>query len=102
MSIYIFQNIPTYHSNSIIQVLWALSMIILLGTLSKYLNIKVLNFYGKHSFFIYVFHIYTNNIAHLIAEKMGFSYWFKFFLSLIMLHALLFIKKRFFSMIKLV
>ena len=45
---------------------------------------------------LFIIHPYTNNIAYIIVEKLHFGDWYlKFFISIVFLQCVLFIKKRF-------
>jgi hypothetical protein len=45
---------------------------------------------------LFIMHPYTNNIAHIVVEKVQFGEWYlKFFISLMLLQIMLFIKQRF-------
>jgi len=45
---------------------------------------------------LFIIHPYTNNIAHIIIEKLHFGDWYlKLFISLLLLQIVLFIKSKF-------
>lgn len=45
---------------------------------------------------LFIAHPYTNNIAHIVVEKLHFGDWYlKFFISIVLLQIILFIKQKF-------
>jgi len=57
---------------------------------------KLLTTWGGNTMLLFIIHPYTNNIAHIVVEKLHFGDWYlKFFISLILLQCVLLIKQRF-------
>lgn len=57
---------------------------------------NLLKIWGGNTMLIFIIHPYTNNIAHIVVEKLHFGDWYlKFFISLVLLQILLLIKQRF-------
>lgn len=81
-----------------INLIWSLSIIGSFILMLKYFNYqnKILTLWGGNTMLLFIVHPYTNNIAHLIVEKVYFGDWYlKLFISLILLHIVLLIKLRF-------
>ena len=84
--------------NIVINILYALSIIFILVTLSKKISIESrhLSLWGSNTMLLFIIHPYTNNIGHLIVKNIQFGDWFlKFIISIILLHVILQIKKIF-------
>ena len=57
---------------------------------------KFLKLWGGNTMLLFIIHPYTNNIAYIIVEKLHFGDWYlKFFISIVFLQWVLFIKERF-------
>ena len=85
------------YENIFVNILYAISFIFILITILKKLDFKskFLTIWGGNTMLLFIMHPYTNNIAHIIVEKLHFGDWYlKFFISLIFLQAVLFIKQR--------
>jgi hypothetical protein len=89
-------------SNEGFAILWAFaiiySLILILQLLDKVTlpRLKQPFQWGKETLFLFIIHPYTNNIAHIIGEKLHLSSWFlNLMISLILLVILLTIKQRF-------
>lgn len=86
------------YENVFINICWALAIIGSFILMLKYFNYqnKILTLWGGNTMLLFIVHPYTNNIAHLIVEKVYFGDWYlKLFISLILLHIVLLIKLRF-------
>lgn len=80
-----------------ITILWSLSIIGSWILVLKYLNYqsKIVAIWGSNTMLLFIVHPYTNNIAHIVVEKVHFGDWYlKFFISLLLLHIILLIKLR--------
>jgi len=81
-----------------ITICWALAIMGSFILMLKYFNYqnKILTLWGGNTMLLFIVHPYTNNIAHLIVEKVYFGDWYlKLFISLILLHIILLLKLRF-------
>lgn len=86
------------YENVFINLIWSLSIIGSLILVLKYLNYqsKILTVWGGNTMLLFIVHPYTNNIAHIVVEKLQFGGWYlKFLISLILLCIILSIKLRF-------
>lgn len=82
----------------VINIIWALSIIGTFMLMFKRIDIdnKLLKIWGGNTMLIFIVHPYTNNIAHIVVEKLHFGDWYlKFLISLLLLQIMLFIKFRF-------
>ena len=104
VSLFFIMGIPSLdmasknYSNIFLNILWAISMIYTLILLFKKVNYsnKLLTIWGGNTMLLFITHPYTNNIAHVIVEKLNFGSWYlKFFISLFLLQIILFIKLKF-------
>lgn len=51
---------------------------------------------GGNTMLLFIVHPYTNNIAHIVVEKIYFGDWYlKFIISIVLLQIILFIKQKF-------
>lgn len=85
------------YENVFINTFFALGVIYTFIVVLKKINLssKILTIWGGNTMLLFIMHPYTNNIAHIIVEKLHFGDWYlKFFISLIFLQAVLFIKQR--------
>jgi len=79
-------------------IVWALSFIGIFVLVLKKINIQstILTLWGGNTMLLFIIHPYTNNIAHIVVEKLHFGDWFfKLFLSLLLLQIILFIKLKY-------
>lgn len=79
-------------------IFWSLSIIGSLILVLKYLSYqsKIVAVWGSNTMLLFIVHPYTNNVAHIVVEKIHFGDWYlKFFISLFLLHIILLIKLRF-------
>lgn len=78
--------------------IFSLSIIFTLAIFFKnFLNIKIpfLNNWGKSTLFLFAIHVYTNNIAHVVAQKFSYSFWgIELILSILLLQILLIVKEK--------
>jgi len=104
VGLYIFYRLPSLdmatksYQNVILNIVFAVSMVYLFILLLKKLNYtsKLLTIWGGNTMLLFIIHPYTNNIAHIVVEKLHFGDWYlKFFISLLLLQGVLFIKQRF-------
>ena len=104
IGIYAFVGFPTLdmatkaYSNVVINILFSISIIYTFIIIFKKINSenKLLKIWGGNTMLLFVIHPYTNNIAHIVVEKLHFGDWYlKFFISLFLLQILLFIKLKF-------
>jgi fucose 4-O-acetylase-like acetyltransferase len=89
------------YANKILNVLWVVSLFMLFTHLCKALTSKakkegLLVQWAGGTMMLFILHPYTNNISHIIVEKLHFGGWpLKLTISLILLQLLLIIKQRF-------
>jgi hypothetical protein len=86
------------YGNVVINIFWAVSVVFIIITMLKKLDFKsgLLTTWGGNTMLLFIIHPYTNNIAHIVVEKLHFGDWYlKFFISLILLQCVLLIKQRF-------
>jgi len=86
------------YSNSIINILWAIFIIFTFIVIVKKIDFKskLITIWGGNTMFLFIVHPYTNNIAHIIVEKVHFGDWYlKYFISLFLLQMLLLLKLKF-------
>ena len=104
VSLFFIMGIPSLdmasknYSNIFLNILWTISMIYTFILLFKKVNFsnKLLRIWGGNTMLLFITHPYTNNIAHVIVEKLNFGSWYlKFFISLLLLQIILFIKLKF-------
>jgi Fucose 4-O-acetylase and related acetyltransferases len=85
-------------SNKFLNVLWAVSFVYLLIFCIKNirLNSKFIKIWGSNTMLLFILHPYTNNIAHIVVQKVLQSdYWlFKFVISISLLSLVIFIKEK--------
>jgi len=84
------------YSNELLVFLWALPVIYTFILILKAFPIlTTYNQWGKYTMLLFVFHPYTNNIAHIIVEKLHPNAWYlSFGISLLLLYILILIKKK--------
>ena len=104
-TIYAYWGIPKLdmslltYSNRIVNVLWAVSLFLLFALFFKAFANKVrmgrlTEQWGGGTMLLFILHPYSNNISHLLVEKLHFGGWYlKLFISLILLQLLLVIKQ---------
>jgi len=86
------------YSNVVINIFWAVSIVFVIITILKKLDFKnkLLTIWGGNTMLLFIMHPYTNNIAHIVVEKIHFGDWqLKFFISLILLQGILLVKQGF-------
>jgi len=86
------------YGNVVINIFWAVSIVFVIITILKGLDFKskLLTIWGGNTMLLFIIHPYTNNIAHIVVEKLHFGDWYlKFFISLVLLQGVLLIKQRF-------
>lgn len=89
------------YSNISLNIPWAFSVIYIFVIVFKKLeyskNISnLLALWAGETMLLFIVHPYTNNIAHLMVEKIQFGDWFlKFFISLLLLYIVLMIKVKY-------
>ena len=89
------------YANKCLNVLWAVSLFVLFTHLCKALASKnskegLVEQWAGGTMMLFILHPYTNNISHIIVEKLHFGGWpLKLTISLILLQLLLIIKQRF-------
>lgn len=87
--------------NAAVNALWAVSIVCCFIWFLKRLWVpeRVASFFalwGKNTMFVFILHVYTNNVAHLLVEKFAHGFWlFKLAISVCMLHILLMIKQKY-------
>jgi len=107
---YVYWGIPKLdmslltYGYKIINVLWAVSLVLLLALFFKALpgeyvksrKVRLVDQWGGGTMMLFIFHPYTNNISHLLVGKLHFGGWpLKLLISLMLLQTLLMIKQRF-------
>lgn len=104
IGLYFVVSIPTLdmasknYNNILINIIWAISIIYLFILAFKKLHYtnKLLSIWAGNTMLLFIIHPYTNNIAHIAVERLHFGDWYlKFFISLVLLQILLFIKLKF-------
>ena len=89
------------YDNAALNVFWAASFVLLLIYGFKLLGSRDLvcrffDSWGCSTMLLFILHPYTNNIAHLVVEKLHFGGWsLKLAISMIILQFVLMIKQRF-------
>jgi len=86
------------YENYFINIFYAISVIFILIFLMKKISLKskLISSWANNTMLIFIIHPYTNNIGHIITEKLFYGEWYyKFFISVIILQGLLLIRKRF-------
>ena len=86
------------YGNVIVNIIFALAMVDTFIVIFKKFDLqnKTLTLWGGNTMLLFIIHPYTNNIAHIIVEKLQLGDWYlKFFISLILLQGVLLIKLRF-------
>ena len=87
-----------YYEHMIFNILYSVSIIFILISITKMINYKskLLALWGTNTMLLFIVHPYTNNIGHIITDKFLFGGWyFKFFISLVILHIVILIKQRY-------
>lgn len=104
VGLYIIYGLPSLdmatktYQNMFLNIVFASSVVYFFILVFKKLNYtsKFLTIWGGNTMLLFIMHPYTNNIAHIIVEKLQFGDWYlKFFISLVLLQGVLFIKQRF-------
>ncbi|MGJ0353762.1 acyltransferase family protein [Aliarcobacter cryaerophilus] len=104
VGLYIIYGLPSLdmatktYQNVFLNIVFASSVVYFFILVFKKLNYtsKLLTIWGGNTMLLFIMHPYTNNIAHIIVEKLQFGDWYlKFFISLVLLQGVLFIKQRF-------
>ena len=87
-----------YYEHMIFNIIYSVSIIFILISITKMINYnsKLLALWGTNTMLLFIVHPYTNNIGHIITDKFLFGGWyFKFFISLVILHIVILIKQRY-------
>lgn len=88
------------YSNIAVNIIWAISVIYILIAVLKKINYskniaKLFALWGGNTMLLFILHPYTNNIAHIMVEKLHFGDWYlNVLISLSLLQIILFIKLR--------
>lgn len=86
------------YQNPVLNIVFAFSIVYTFILLLKKINYtsRLLTIWGGNTMLLFIIHPYTNNIAHIVVERLHFGDWYlKFFISLVLLHGILFIKQKF-------
>ncbi len=89
--------------NGVAVFVWAISIVCMLGTVlfvmqNQGVTSTLAELWGSNTMILFVMHPYTNNIAHIIVEKIEFGGWsLKLLISLILLQGVLTVKSRFYK-----
>ncbi|HOI82826.1 MAG TPA: acyltransferase family protein [Campylobacterales bacterium] len=86
------------YENVFINILWSASIVFVIVAALKKIDFKSksLNVWGKSTMLLFIMHPYTNNIAHIVVEKLHFGdWWLKLFISLTLLQMLILAKQKF-------
>jgi acyltransferase len=103
-AVYLVYGIPSLdiatksYNNIILNIFFSVSMIYIMIATFKRINYsnKLLTIWGGNIMLLFIVHPYTNNIAHIVVEKIHFGDWYlKFFISLVLLQIILWIKQKF-------
>tara|TARA_B100002019_G_scaffold137251_1_gene118259 strand:+ start:26316 stop:27251 length:936 start_codon:yes stop_codon:yes gene_type:complete len=81
-----------------INIIYSVSFILLLITLTKVINIKskLILMWGTNTMLLFIVHPYTNNMAHLIVSYLETGGWsLKFIISVLLLHIILLIREKY-------
>tara|TARA_Y100000389_G_C17468154_1_gene527669 strand:- start:2396 stop:3220 length:825 start_codon:yes stop_codon:yes gene_type:complete len=87
-----------YYENIIFNIVYSISIIFILISIIKKINYKskLMTLWGSNTLLLFIIHPYTNNIGHIITDKLLFDGWYlKFFISLTILHIVILVKQRF-------
>ena len=87
-----------YYENIIFNLVYSISIIFILVSIIKKINYKskLMTLWGSNTMLLFIIHPYTNNIGHIITDKLLFGGWYlKFFISLAVLHIVILVKQRF-------
>lgn len=105
IGIYSIYGIPTLdmasktYENPVVNVIFSISavyMLIMFFNKKINFNSRILKVWGGNTMLLFIAHPYTNNIGHLVVEKLQFREWyFNFFISLILLHTILLVKLKY-------
>jgi fucose 4-O-acetylase-like acetyltransferase len=72
------------------------TLILLVKYYEKIFTNSWIKIWGGNTMLLFIIHPYTNNIAHIVVEKLHFGDWYlKFFISLLLLQMILFVKIKF-------
>lgn len=85
------------YDNIFVNIFFALGVVYFIIQILKQFNYSstLLNIWGGNTMLLFILHPYTNNIGHIAVEKLQFGDWcLKFFISLILLQIILFLKLR--------
>lgn len=87
------------YENVLINILWSVSIVFVIIVVFKKMDFKSKSVivWGESTMLLFIMHPYTNNIAHIIVEKLHFDgdWWLKLFISLMLLQILLLVKQKF-------
>ncbi|WP_257639886.1 acyltransferase family protein [Campylobacter concisus] len=86
------------YSNKFLNVIWTVSFVygLIFCIKNIRLNSKFIKIWGSNTMLLFILHPYTNNIAHIVVQKVLQSdYWlFKFIISIVLLSLVIFIKEK--------
>ncbi|EPJ48852.1 MAG: hypothetical protein OFPI_27240 [Osedax symbiont Rs2] len=102
-----YKGIPTLdvanliYDDILINIIWSVSFVVVMSLIFVSISIWIglphlVSSWGKNTMFLFVVHPYTNNLSHVMVEKIGLGWSLKLFLSLVFLFIFLQIKERFF------
>lgn len=86
------------YSNVFINIFFTLGIVYMMIVFLKKINYsnRFLTLWGGNTMLLFIIHPYTNNIAHIVVEKIHFGDWYlKFIISIVLLQIILFIKQKF-------
>jgi len=81
--------------------IWALIMILFLTCAVKLIPLQgrlngMVELWGTQTMIIFILHPYTNNIGHILDQKIGWNSWLlRFFISIVCLQGLIMLKRRY-------
>lgn len=90
------------YGNPLLNILWAVSIFYILVVILKKVNysensIKFVKLWGGNTMLLFILHIYTNNVAHVLVKKITTSWVLEFIVTLFLLQLILLLKMKFFG-----
>lgn len=86
------------YGNVFVNIFFSLGIVYMMILVFKKLNYsnRFLTLWGGNTMLLFIVHPYTNNIAHIVVEKLHFGDWYlKFLISISLLQIILFVKQKF-------
>jgi fucose 4-O-acetylase-like acetyltransferase len=86
------------YENIVTNIFFAIGIVYTMIQFFKKINYsnRLLTLWGGNTMLLFIVHPYTNNIAHIVVEKLHFGDWYlKFIISISLLQIILFLKQKF-------